>query len=354
MSIYSKKLLMEFLVDLIFSLINIYLWINRKFSKEKIKHFLFHHHTKNLTTNMGGIPILISLLPSFLIYNAWYVNGLLLGNFFIGLLDDLYKKKNNINNNYKIIMWFALNIIMMYIYQIFNGGSFSLPLGYHVDLSYIYPICASIFILLTINGVNMTDGLDGLVSFPLLMNLFFFMIISYMANNYKIFYFSVSIIAVIISFLFFNIYPAKIFMSDSGSLLLGSLLAILYLQTKSEFFIFIVGGIFVVNIFTSFLQIIWIQFLHRKLFKMAPLHHHFEMLKIHETTIVFYNWLISTILLFIGVVLYLSNTKERIYPSNLNTKLLQWSIIIFTIFLFVLFISLEISRRNKKSMHIIN
>ena len=73
-------------------------------------------------------------------------------------------------------MWFALNIIMMYIYQIFNGSSFSLPLGYHVDLSYVYSICASIFILLTINGVNMTDGLDGLASFPFLMNMFFFMI----------------------------------------------------------------------------------------------------------------------------------------------------------------------------------
>ncbi|OED45344.1 hypothetical protein AB836_01920 [Rickettsiales bacterium (ex Bugula neritina AB1)] len=347
MQICYKKLLLEFIVDIVFSLINLYFWINKKISKEKIKKFLFHHHKKNFTPNMGGVPILISLIPSLLIYNSWYVNLLLIGNFTIGLIDDLLKNKKNLSNNYKMIMWCLFNIFVMYIYKIFNNSIICLPFGYYGDLGYMYILFTSVFILLTINAINITDGLDGLATFPVITNCMFFILISYLQNDYNILYVTLSFLGVLISFLFFNIFPAKIFMSDSGSLLLGSFIAISYIQTKSEFFIFIVGSVFIINILTSFLQVTSLQFFKYKLFKIAPLHHYLEFLKFQESTIVFYGWLLSLFSLLIGVMGYLSY-KSFLYESLWIINFLNYITIAFIIFLVVLFILLKIKKNKKK------
>ena len=150
----------------------------------------------------------------------------------------------------------------------------------------------------------MTDGLDGMVTFPLILNFLFLFIVSVVQNNIKISYLSISMIGVLLGFLYFNINKAKIFMSDCGAIFLGTFLGSLYVILKVEFFLPIVGMIFLINVLSSFIQVVSIKFFKKKIFLMAPLHHHFELLGYKETTVVFYVWWWSILFFFIGVGLF--------------------------------------------------
>jgi phospho-N-acetylmuramoyl-pentapeptide-transferase len=175
-----------------------------------------------------------------------------------------------------------------------------------IDLKYFFIFFCSIMFYGPVTSVAISDGLDGMVSFPLIMNFIFLSIVSIFVKKYEYLIISVVSIGFLLSFLFFNINRAKIFMSDCGAVLCGMLMASLYILLKVELFMFIVGGLFAVNVFTIVLQVIAIKFYKKKIFKMAPLHHHFELLGFQETTIVFYVWLISLILLICGLYAYLT------------------------------------------------
>jgi phospho-N-acetylmuramoyl-pentapeptide-transferase len=150
----------------------------------------------------------------------------------------------------------------------------------------------------------MTDGLDGMVTFPLILNFLFLFIVSIWEKNIIISYITICMIGILLGFLYFNINKAAIFMSDCGAIFLGVLLGSLYVFLKVEFFLVIVGGVFVVNILSSFLQVVSIKWRKKKIFRMAPIHHHFELLGYKETTVVFYVWWWSILLFFLGVGLF--------------------------------------------------
>lgn len=113
-----------------------------------------------------------------------------------------------------------------------------------------------------------------------------------------------ALIPIMLSFLAFNLHPAKLFMGDSGAIFLGSILAILYLLTGLEFFFPIVGFIFTANFFSSFLQVFAIKMFNKRIFKMAPLHHHFEILGYKEKSIVYGSWLTSLLMMLLGLCIF--------------------------------------------------
>jgi phospho-N-acetylmuramoyl-pentapeptide-transferase len=282
-----------------------YLKLNNKFlkEKEKIKDFLVHHQHKNHTPNKGGIGIFLIMVPLLLYIKEYFLLIIATSCFLIGLADDLMKKNGGLNNYIRIIVWSSVGFLVGLVSYWSYGGSIYIPiLNMILNLKLFYVFFISIFFFLgVINGVNMTDGLDGMVTFPLILNFLFLFIVSVVKNEIHISYICICMIGILLGFLYFNINKARIFMSDCGAIFLGGFLGTLYVLLKVEFFLPIVGIVFVVNVITSFIQVTSIKYFKKKIFLMAPLHHHFELLGVKETTIVFYVWWWSLLFFFIGV-----------------------------------------------------
>lgn len=279
------------------------IWIKMKITKEHIKDFLSHHNHKNQVVNKGGICLFIASLPIFIISKNYIFLAVSFCGFTIGLADDLLKKTGGLNNKLRIILWSIIGIaIACYRYHLY-GGVVCIPVfNIFINLKYFYIIFAGIFVFLgAVNGVNFTDGLDGMVTFPLILNFFFLAIASFVNHNNQVFALTGGIIAILMGFLFMNINKAKIFMSDSGSIFLGMLLGSLFILLRMEFFFLITGMIFAINVFVSFIQVTAINIFKKKVFKMAPLHHHFELSGYSETTIVFYTWWFSLLCFFLAI-----------------------------------------------------
>lgn len=307
---YQISISALFLLNLISSLIGFYYYIklNKKYfhNKEQIKNFLTHHQNKNNTPNKGGIVMFIIFSINMLYLKEFFILFISFLGFTIGLIDDLLKKNKGLNNYIRIITWTTIGLLVAWKSYVNFGGIIYVPLlNISLNLKVFYIFFISIFLFLGgINGVNMTDGLDGLVSFPLISNFIFLFIVSLIKKDLQMLSILVSITGILLGFLYFNISKAKVFMSDCGAIFLGVLLSTLYTLLKVECYFLIVGGIFAINVISSFLQVISIKFFKKKIFKMAPLHHHFELLGFQENTIVFYVWWWSIILLILGLFFF--------------------------------------------------
>ena len=180
-----------------------------------------------------------------------------------------------------------------------------------IDIGWFYIPFALIVIVGTANAVNLTDGLDGLVSVPIIMSVSVFMVISYLAGHavfaeyLKIYYVQhASELAVVagaliggtLGFLWYNAHPAQVFMGDTGSLALGGALGTLAVATKHEIVLAIAGGVFVVEALSDIIQVGSFKLRHKRVFLMAPIHHHFEKKGWSETTVVVRFWIVSIIL----------------------------------------------------------
>jgi len=306
----QKKLMyyfsIYFFTALIITIIFIKIRLKKNPSKESIKEFLSHHHHKNGTPNQGGVCMFLALLPFFLLTKNYILLSVSTIGLVLGFLDDGQKSKGGLNNKLRIFLWSLTGMSLAFYRYYTYGGQVYIPIiNIFLDLKYFYVIFGGVFVYLgTINGVNMTDGLDGMVTFPLITNILFISIVSFFTAHREIFIFSGSILGVLMGFLYMNIHKAKIFMGDSGSVFLGMLLASLFILLRIEFFLLITGMVFVVNILSSFLQVVSIRYYKKPIFKMAPIHHHFELLGHKETSIVFYVWWWSLIFLFLGLFIW--------------------------------------------------
>ena len=153
----------------------------------------------------------------------------------------------------------------------------------------------------TVNGVNLTDGLDGLAASVTLMVAMLWLIISVFWHE-GLFPVTGAAAGALLGFLLFNVHPASVFMGDTGSLALGAALATIAILTRHEISLILIGGVFVVETLSSLIQIIAIRKFHKKVFKKAPLHHHFEELGWEEIDIVKLFWTIGFLLSMIGVI----------------------------------------------------
>lgn len=265
-----------------------------KFS-QTILHYVDKHAGKNGTPTMGGLIFLSSCILScsfFIEYDGWFSILILLtmlGYGLLGFLDDFIKIKMGKNEGLKpyqkIIGQVGLSLIIaLFVY--FKIGSQIDLFGLKINLGiFIIPLIIFFYVAVT-NSVNLTDGLDGLAGGVSAVYLFAFALILALLGffNYGIIAFAMA--GALIGFLLFNGFPAKIFMGDTGSLALGGLIASLAVFSGLELIMPIIGIMFVLSAVSDILQVGYYKKTHKRIFKMAPLHHHFEQKGVHENRIV--------------------------------------------------------------------
>lgn len=294
------------------------------------------HQLKSGTPTMGGGLILLSLLVPFFLWmditNALVVATMLitLGFSLIGYLDDHNKviKKNSKGVSGKVRLLAEFLICGCVLYYLISSGHLTtlltLPFlkGVSFDLGYLYVLFGSLVIVGTANAVNLTDGLDGLAIGPVIICAATFSIFAYVAGHHEIAGYlgipfisgagelapvAATIVAAGLGFLWFNSYPAQVFMGDLGSLGLGGFLGTMAVLTKNELVMVLLGGVFVVEALSVITQVASFKLTGKRIFKMAPIHHHYELKGLDETKIIVRFWIVSILL----AVLSLSTLKLR-------------------------------------------
>lgn len=316
-------------------------YIIRKFHEWKVRSdkredVPDRHITKQGTPTMGGFVILIStIIPTLLWsdlrnYYIWLVTFTLLSFGGVGFADDLKKLRGKngkgISGKTKMSLQILFSVIISVLLYLRPGFITELTVPFfknitpHLGIFYIF---LSIFIIVgTSNAVNLTDGLDGLAIGPVITVCGTFMLFSYLAGNIKfaqylqIFYVKgAGELAILcgamlgagIGFLWYNAYPAELFMGDTGSLSLGATLATIAVIIKQEILLLIVGGIFVLETASVIIQVLSFKWRGKRVFRMAPIHHHYELKGWNEEKIVVRFWIVSIIL----ALLALSTLKLR-------------------------------------------
>ncbi len=295
------------------------------------------HLEKAGTPTMGGVMILAtsiistSLLADLTNLYIWVVIFVLLGFGLLGFLDDYAKiKKNNhkgISARMKLLLQFGISLLACIMLQKATANSSHLVFPFFkslmIDLGYFY-IPFSMFVIIgSSNAVNLTDGLDGLAIVPIAIAAASFALISYLVgNSFYADYLQIPYIANTgeltilcgalvgssLGFLWFNAQPAEIFMGDTGSLSLGGALGAISVITKHEIVLAIIGGVFVIETLSVIIQVYYFKVTGgKRMFRMAPLHHHFEKKGWKESKVVIRFWIIAVVFALIG----LSSLKLR-------------------------------------------
>ena len=286
------------------------------------------HLAKRGTPTMGGLLILISVAVSVLLWMDLknpYVWACLLvtGGFgLIGFLDDYDKVKKahhaGLSGRTRLALEFLIAGIATWI--IVKAGTTNLYLpfvqGPVMNLGWFYIAFGAFVIVAFGNSVNLTDGLDGLATMPVIIASLAFLLISYLVGNAKFAAYlgiphvpgagdlTVLLMAVIgagLAFLWFNAPPAAVFMGDTGSLALGGALGAIAVATHHEFVLAIVGGLFVIEALSVIIQVFFYKRTGKRIFRMAPIHHHFEHLGWSEPTVVIRFWIVSFVLALAGL-----------------------------------------------------
>ena len=294
----------------------------------------WHIEMKRGTPTMGGVIILGALIISTLLWAdlsnvyIWIVLYITFGFGLIGFIDDYLKvSKNNhkgLSGRLKLIFQFSIVIVAtIWIYMVSDRAlqgilAFPFAKNYTIYLGIVlWCIFTSLVVVGSSNAVNLTDGLDGLAIVPIIIAAGVFGIIAYLVGNtifsnyLNLFYVEgsgeliilcSSLVGAGIGFLWFNAPPASVFMGDTGSLSTGAALGIISVITKHEIVLAIVGGLFVLEAVSVIVQVLSFQLTGKRIFKMAPLHHHFEKKGWSESTVVIRFWIIAVILGLIGLV----------------------------------------------------
>ena len=272
------------------------------------------HQAKAGTPTMGGAFMMLALTIGVAIFAPWNVaTGMLLfltlGHCLLGFFDDFVKavKKRNLGltAKQKLLGQFILAAIFCYFTTLW------IPvIDAHVQLGFAYYILAFLIIVGATNAVNLTDGLDGLASGTSAVAAIAFSVIGLMIYSTEnsvaaesVAYFGAIVTAVCLGFLVFNINPAKVFMGDTGSLALGGAFAGMAILTKTELLLVVIGGIFVMEALSVIIQVISFKTCGVRVFKMSPIHHHFELSGWSEQTVVNRFWFGGAVLAVLGVVL---------------------------------------------------
>ncbi|WNO53113.1 phospho-N-acetylmuramoyl-pentapeptide-transferase [Stakelama saccharophila] len=286
------------------------------------------HLSKRGTPTMGGLMILTSLALSILLWMdlsnpfVWACLFVTLGFGSIGFLDDYDKVKKSsaagVPGKVRLLGEFVIAGIAGYIIIRQTGTLLYLPFltGYAIDLGWFYIAFAAFTIVAFGNAVNLTDGLDGLATMPVIIASVAFMVIVYLVGNVKfadylgiphvpgageLAIFCGAMIGAGLAFLWFNAPPAAVFMGDTGSLALGGALGTIAVVAHHEIVLGIIGGLFVVEAMSVIIQVFVFKRTGKRIFKMAPIHHHFEQLGWSEPTVVIRFWIIALVLALAGL-----------------------------------------------------
>jgi phospho-N-acetylmuramoyl-pentapeptide-transferase len=310
-------------------------WVIRKLQKLEVKQYIRNdgpsgHLGKEGTPTMGGTLILSSIVLSVILWadlNNFYIWVILLvtvGFGVIGFADDYRKliRKNSKGLGMKEKMLYQVSValaasLLLYSYPMFKS-TVSVPFfkGFMPDLGTFYILLTVFVIVGTSNAVNLTDGLDGLAIGPVLISAGTFMVLAYLAGNVKIAsylqipyvsgsgeltIFCGAMVGASMGFLWYNTYPAQVFMGDTGSMALGAALGAAAVITKQEVLLAIVGGLFVLETLSVIFQVASFKLRRKRIFRMAPLHHHFELKGWAEPKVIVRFWIITIFLALIAL-----------------------------------------------------
>ncbi len=294
------------------------------------------HQGKSGTPTMGGILLVFSFLLSFLLWTrldnpfTWVVSGATFSFALIGFLDDWLKIRGkgkgglSISSKFKLQFMFAP---IMAVALVWAELDTTLVVPFFKDANVFLPWFlfipfAAFVIVATSNAVNLTDGLDGLAIGPVMVAAFTYMVLAYIAGHAEIAdylqvqnvkgagelaVFCSAMVGAGLGFLWFNTYPAQVFMGDVGSLALGAALGTVAVIIRQELLLILVGGVFVVEAVSVIVQVVSFRTTGKRVFRMAPIHHHFELKGWAEPKVIVRFWIISIIL----AILALSTLKLR-------------------------------------------
>lgn len=271
------------------------------------------HQHKMGTPTMGGIVIILTLILViifFVPHNNYILWSLIIttGFGFIGLMDDIIKffKKRSLGlyTWQKLFLQIAFALIVIYYVQNTTnlGTEICLPfLNGSLDLGKSFTPFAILVLISSVNAVNLTDGLDGLATGLIFIAMISFALIAYIQNIWSMSLFALIVAFSSLGFLIYNFFPAQVFLGDVGSFALGGALASIAIFTKTELFLLVIGGVFVIETLSVIFQVISVKLRKKLLFKMSPIHHHFEICGWKEPKIIIRFWIAGVILALIGI-----------------------------------------------------
>jgi len=275
------------------------------------------HHAKAGTPTMGGILIIIAVAVPFLILGDYdavslAVFGTALGCAALGFVDDYLKltKRHSLGlrGRWKIGVQLVFAVGLWFVATEYVNLSDTLNVRVfdaRVDLGVLYPLLIMLVLMGATNGVNLTDGLDGLAAGCAAIVFLAYTAMTFItAGQEDLALLCAAFVGACIGFLWFNSFPASVFMGDTGSLALGGAIAALAVLTKTEILLLIIGGIFVIEALSVLVQVVAFQRFRRRVFLMAPVHHHFELLAWSETKIILRFWIVAAICSAIGFTLF--------------------------------------------------
>lgn len=331
----SMAALTAFLISLVFGPLVIdklkKFKICQSIRKEESTHLYSLHQSKAGTPTMGGILILASLLISTLLWADIinkYIIIVVLGTLWLGIIgffDDYLKlrKKNakgipgTVKLNGQIILGLIIGTILFLDPHLNTRLDIPFMKDIILDLGVFYILFVILVIAGSSNAVNLTDGLDGLAIGIVIMVAFAYSVLSYISGNIKfanyllvpylvgsgeLTVFCAAIIGAGLGFLWYNCYPASVFMGDVGSLSLGGALGLVAILIKKELLLVVVGGIFVIEALSVILQVGSFRLRKKRIFKIAPLHHHFQFIGWPETKVIVRFWIVASLLALLTLV----------------------------------------------------
>jgi phospho-N-acetylmuramoyl-pentapeptide-transferase len=280
------------------------------------------HHEKAGTPTMGGIILVTAIAVPFLVLGgqkpqSLVVFGVALACAALGFADDwtkIVKRRSlGLRARTKLIVTIVISIGLFLGATKWADKSEVLRLrlvDYQVDLGIAYVLFVYLVVAGTTSAVNLTDGLDGLAAGCAAIVLLSFIAITFVTTGQRdLAVLSACLVGACIGFLWFNSFPAQIFMGDTGSLFLGGAIAGLAVMTKTEVLLIVLGGIFVVEALSVVIQVVSFQAFHKRVFLMAPIHHHFELQAWSETKIILRFWIVAAVFSAIGFTLYQQSIK---------------------------------------------
>jgi phospho-N-acetylmuramoyl-pentapeptide-transferase len=291
---------------------------NREFGQNIREEGPAGHQTKAGTPTMGGLIIFTAVIVPFLILSdhsvaAMTVFFVALGCAAIGFADDFIKivkrRSLGLSARYKLLAQVFLALVLWWVAR-HEAGLEPVILIRGLDMSFdIGPVAYFVLVFLVIagatNGVNLTDGLDGLAAGSSAIVLMTYTAIAYITvGQQDLALLAVCLVGACVGFLWFNAFPASIFMGDTGSLGLGGAIGALAVMTQTEILLIVIGGIFVIEALSVLVQVFAFKTFGRRVLLMAPLHHHFEMMAWSETKIMLRFWIIAAVCSGLGFAIY--------------------------------------------------
>ncbi len=290
-----------------------------KFGQVEREEGLQSHKAKGGTPTMGGTVFILCAIIVVYILNMTSLKNpyihLLTFAFFgfglVGFIDDYLIVVRKTNDGLKPLYKYALQSVVAIAFYILAkvfipqfDTAISIPLLHiEVDIGWFYPILVYFMFTAGSNAVNLTDGLDGLATGLSMIAISVFVIFAIMNKDYEIAIYAMAVVGTLLGFMCFNYHPARIFMGDTGSLALGGFLAALAVLTRQELLFILIGGVFLVETLSVIIQVVSFKTRGKRVFKMAPIHHHFEMLGWTEQQVVISFWFLGFICGIIGIVL---------------------------------------------------